>query len=60
MLEAIGTSLTAVFSWFGQFFSALTTPEGSLYAMLPLVGVGLAISLVGFSFKLIKRILWGA
>lgn len=60
MLEAISSVIPTVFSWFGQFFSALTTTDGALYVLMPLVGIAVVITLVRFGFGLIRNVLWGA
>ena len=40
MLEAVSTALGTVISWVGDVVSALTTTDGELSALLPLLAVG--------------------
>lgn len=40
MLEAVTTALTTVIGWVGTVVSALTTTDGDLSALLPLLAVG--------------------
>ena len=60
MLEAVTTSLTTVIDWVGTVVTALTTTEGKLSALLPLLAVGVAISALMLGIKAIKSFIWGA
>ena len=60
MLEAVTTALTTVISWVGTVVTALTTSEGALSALLPLLAVGVAISALMLGIKAIKSFIWGA
>ena len=44
MLTEVGTALTSVIGWVGDVVTALTTSTGALYALLPLLAVGIAVS----------------
>ena len=60
MLTAVTSALTTVFSWIGEFISALTAQDGALAELLPLFAIGIAISVVFLGIKAVKSIVWGA
>ena len=60
MLEAVTTALGTVISWVGDVVSALTTTEGELSALLPLMAIGIAISALMLGVKAIKSFAWGS
>lgn len=60
MLDQIGSVLTEFISWIGEVVTALTTSGGSLYALLPLFAIGIAVSVFMVAFKAIRRVTWGA
>ena len=59
MLEAVTTALGTVVDWVGTVVSALTTTEGELSALLPLMAIGIAISALMLGVKAIKSFAWG-
>lgn len=59
MLEAVTSGFTTVLGWMGSFADALTT-EGELNAFLPLVGVGIAVSVLFLGVKALRSLAWGA
>ena len=60
MVEAISAGVSSVIGWVGNVVSAITTSEGALNGLLPLVGIGVAVSAVMFGVKIIKGMIWGA
>lgn len=60
MIEAIGTALTAVIGWAGDVVASFVTADGALYALLPLLAIGIAFSVVMFGVKVIRGFIWGA
>ncbi len=60
MIEAIGSGLTSVISWFGDVVTALTSSSGALAPLLPLFAIGIGVSLVLIVVKFVRRISWGA
>ena len=60
MLEAVTSALTTVISWVGSVVTALTSSEGALSALLPLLAVGVAVSALMLGVKAIKSFIWGA
>lgn len=59
MLEAVTSSLTTVISWVGTTVKALTTTDGELAPLLPLMAVGIGISALMLGVKAIKSFTWG-
>lgn len=60
MLEAVSTGVTSVIGWVGEVVTALTGTDGDLYALLPLLAIGVSVSAVMFGFKAIRSVIWGA
>ena len=54
----IGKALTEVIAWIGEVVEALTT--GSLSALLPLIGLGIAVTVVMLAVKVVRSFTWGA
>lgn len=59
MLAAVTSGVTSVISWVGSVVTALNT-GGALAALLPLFGVGIAVSAVLLGVKVIRSLVWGA
>lgn len=60
LLTNIGTTLTSVISWFGSMVTALTTAEGDLNGLFPLLALGIAISICFAGVKIVRSFAWGA
>lgn len=60
MWNAVTTAFTSMISLVGEFLTALTSSEGSLYPLLSLFGIGIAISLVMVAVKIVRKVTWGA
>lgn len=60
MLEAVTTALGTVIQWVGTVVDSLTTAEGDLSALLPLLAIGIAISALMLGVKAIKSFAWGS
>lgn len=60
MLEQLATVFTEIIKWVGEFVSALTAEGGSLAGLLPLLVLGIGISLVMVCVKIVRKITWGA
>lgn len=60
MLDSISSTFTQIITWIGEFVTALTAESGALAPLLPLFGIGIAISLAMVIMKLIRKITWGA
>lgn len=59
MLEAVSTALETVISWVGTVVTALTSSDGGLSALLPLLAIGISISALMLGIKAIKSFAWG-
>lgn len=59
MLEAVTTALTTVIDWVGTVVNALTSTDGKLSALLPLLAIGISISALMLGVKAIKSFAWG-
>lgn len=59
MMEAVTSALTVVIDWVGTVVTAITTTEGELHALLPLLAVGISISALMLGVKAIKSFAWG-
>ena len=59
LLEAVGTTFGTVLDWMGTFLTSLTTAEGELNALLPLVAVSVAISVLMLGIKVVRSFSWG-
>lgn len=59
MLEQVTTALGTVIEWVGTVVTALTSTDGALSALLPLLAVGVAISALMLGVKAIKSFAWG-
>lgn len=59
MLEQVTTALSTVIEWVGTVVTALTSTDGKLSALLPLLAVGVAISALMLGVKAIKSFAWG-
>ena len=60
MWTAVETAFGSILSLVGSFVSAVTGSTGALHELLPLLAVGIAISLVLVSVKIVRKVTWGA
>lgn len=60
MLQAVTTALGTVIDWVGTVIGSLTTADGALSELLPLLAIGVAISALMFGIKAIRSVIWGA
>lgn len=60
MISAIGTGITTVIGWIGEVVSSFVTETGDLYALLPLLGIGIAVSVVMLGVRMLRSFTWGA
>ena len=59
MLDAVTTALGTVIQWIGTVVTALTSTDGELSALLPLMAIGISISALMLGVKAIKSFAWG-
>lgn len=60
MIAAITSGLTSVIGWIGSVVDALTASSGALKELLPLVGIGIAVSAVMLGIRVVRSFTWGA
>lgn len=60
MLEAVTSGLSTAITWVGSVITALTGTSGALAPLLPLFGVGIAVSALMLGIKVIRSMTWGA
>lgn len=60
MLASITSALTQFLTWIGSVVTALTSSEGALAPLLPILVISVAASLLFVGIKLVRRICWGA
>lgn len=60
MLAAIKTGLTEVITMVGSVIDGVVGAEGALSELLPLVGIGIAVSVLMLGFRAIRSWTWGA
>lgn len=60
MVTAITTSITQVLTWMGTVITSLTSSEGDLHELLPLLSIGIAISAILLGVKMIRKVTWAA
>lgn len=59
MMDAVTSALGTVISWVGTVVKAVVNTDGDLYALLPLLAVGISISALMLGVKAIKSFAWG-
>lgn len=59
MLSAVGTALTSCIGWLGTILDAITDTDGDLAAILPVIGLSIALGIVGWAIAKIKSLTWG-
>lgn len=60
LLTDVGTTLTQIISWYGSMVDALTSAEGALNPLFPLLALGIGISIAFSAVKIIRSFIWGA
>lgn len=60
MLEAVTSALGTVLNWVGTVVGSLLGENGELKALLPLLAVGIAVSVLMLGVKAIRSFAWGA
>lgn len=60
MLALVTSGITTVIGWIGTVLDAIITEAGELSSLGPLFAVGIGISCILVSIKLIRSIVWGA
>lgn len=59
MLQAIGEGVTQVISMGGEVVTALLGESGAFKDLLPVIGMGIGMGIVGWGVRTIKNLTWG-
>lgn len=59
MIAAVSTALTDVIGWVGSILTAITSAEGQLNELLPLLAIGIAVTVIFLGVKVVKSFSWG-
>ncbi len=57
MVETIGTGVTQVITWCGNVLNAIFGASGSWAAVLPIIGISVGMTVVGFGIATIKNLI---
>ena len=60
MIEAVTSGLSTVIGWVGTVITALTGAEGELNALLPLLAIGVSVTVISMAIGTIRSFTWGA
>lgn len=60
LISAVTSGLTTVIGWIGTVIDALVGEAGQLAELLPVLAIGIAISVIFLGLKAIKAFSWGA
>lgn len=59
MLTEVTNALGTVLDWVGTVVTSLTSTDGELNALMPLLAIGISISALMLGVKAIKSFAWG-
>lgn len=60
MISAVTEGLTTVIGWVGTVITALTAESGDLSALLPLLAIGVSVTVISMAIGTIRSFTWGA
>lgn len=60
MLNAVTSGLGTVIDWVGTVVTALTATDGALAPLLPLLAIGVSVTVVSMAIGTIRSFTWGA
>lgn len=60
MLTAIASGLTTVIGFVGSVVTALVSDTGALHDLMDLFILGIIISIIMVSMKIIRKVTWGS
>lgn len=60
MISAVTEGLTTVIGWVGTVITALTSEAGELSALLPLLAIGVSVTVISMAIGTIRSFTWGA
>ena len=59
MIASITSALSSVIGWIGQVVGAITGTEGALAELLPIFGIGIAVTVVMLGIRVLRGFTWG-
>lgn len=60
MIAAVTEGLTTVIGWVGTVITSLTSEAGELSALLPLLAIGVSVTVISMAIGTIRSFTWGA
>lgn len=60
LIAAVTAAIETVISWLGTVLTALTGADGALNVLLPLLAVGIVVSVIMLTIKIVRSFSWGA
>lgn len=60
LIASIGNYVTAIIGWLGDVVTSLLGTSGELNALFPLIGLGIGVSVVLLTVKIIRNMIWAA
>lgn len=60
MISAVTEGLTTVIGWVGTVITSLTSEAGELSALLPLLAIGVSVTVISMAIGTIRSFTWGA
>lgn len=60
LIQAVTSAIETVISWLGTVLTALTGTDGALNVLLPLLAVGIVVSVIMLTIKIVRSFSWGA
>lgn len=60
LITAVTAAIETVISWLGTVLTSLTGASGELNVLLPLLSVGIVVSVIMLTIKIVRSFSWGA
>lgn len=60
LISAVTSAIEVVIGWLGTVLTALTSTDGALAVLLPLLAVGIVVSVIMLTIKIVRSFSWGA
>lgn len=60
LITAVTAAIETVISWLGTVLTSLTGATGELNVLLPLLSVGIVVSVIMLTIKIVRSFSWGA
>lgn len=60
LISAVTAAIETVIGWLGTVLAALTGSDGALNVLLPLLAVGIVVSVIMLTIKIVRSFSWGA